>query len=87
MTYVTVEKTIEIYLEDVVGFIEECDDFEDIVEIVEKIKECHGIDVAEPDPLFDEILKSDSYESRDKIAFLKTIFNKMDLEEMKKRLS
>ena len=87
MTWVrrTKEVDVEIELDDVVAYIEDCDD-DDLQELVLTIERERGIDMTAPDPIFDQVLKSDSWESRDKIAFLKTIFEKMSLDEMKRKL-
>lgn len=88
MTWVrrTKEVEVEIELDDVVEYIEDCDD-SDLKDVVLAINKSRGIDIKSSDSVYEEVLSSDSWESRDKIAFLKTIFDKMSLDEMKRRLS
>jgi hypothetical protein len=86
MSYTTITKRVEVELDldDVLEFIEDTDK-DDINQILKAIRKDHPLTTME-DPVFEEVLKSDSWESRDKIAFLKTIFDNMSLEEMKNKL-
>jgi len=83
---VEVDVDVDIEFDDVISFIEECNEREAkdiLIAVAENHKMTADITI---DPVYDEVLSSDSWESRDKIAFLKTIFEKMSLDEMKRRL-
>jgi len=83
---VEVDVDVDIEFDDVISFIENCNERE-AKDILIAVADNHKMtaDIA-IDPIYDEVLSSDSWESRDKIAFLKTIFDKTSLEEFKNKL-
>jgi len=86
MSSVSKDKSVEIELEDVLDFIEFCDN-DEAFKIVQAIEDNPDLNIVPiKDPIYEEVLSSDSWESRDKIAFLKTIFEKTSLEEFKNKL-
>lgn len=67
-------------------------EFDDIVEFIKK----DGLDSAEkqlllsyiiPDEIYSQVLQADDIEGREKIKFIKEIFNNFTLDELKIRLS